>query len=390
VKVLYVNHTATIGGAERSLLELLAGLPDDVSPALACPDGPLVVAARKIGVPVLPIPSTALSFRLHPLHTPQGLVDLGRAAIAVRQRARRFDADLIHANTVRAGLVAAPLRRIGGPPVVAHVRDCLPRGAAAELTRRAIGSGSALVLTNSDHTAASFAPNGSRARIRTVHNSVDLDMFDPAHSDRAECRSRLGLAPSVAALGVIAQITPWKAQDDAIRALASLRQRSHEAVLLLVGETKFVRGSEAFDNVAFERSLHGLVEELGLDASVKFLGERADVPEILSALDLVLVPSWEEPFGRSAIEAMAMAVPVIATSVGGPAEIISHDVDGLLLPPRQPELWAEAAADLLETPGRLQEMGSAARRTAVARFGREEHVRAVLAAYGEALKGAQR
>jgi glycosyltransferase involved in cell wall biosynthesis len=388
VKVLYVNHTATVGGGERSLLELLAGLPDDVSPVLACPEGDLAVAARRLGVPVMPITEAAPSFRLDPVQTAGSLVALGRATVAVRRAARRTQADLIHANSVRGGLIATPLARLGGPPVVVHVRDCLPAGAAASLTRRAIGFGAALVLTNSAYTATRFAPNGSRARVRTVHNSVDLSVFDPEWIDRAEARARLGLDGDAAALGVIAQITPWKAQDDAIRALAGLRRRGRQARLLIVGEAKFARGTETFDNRAFESSLHALVQELGVEAAVEFLGEREDVPKILRALDLVLVPSWEEPFGRSVIEAMATGTPVIATNVGGPAEIVTDGVEGILLPPRQPDRWAETAASLLEEPDRLRAMATSGRQKAVAHFGRDKHVQAVMAASRDALDGA--
>jgi glycosyltransferase involved in cell wall biosynthesis len=390
VKVLYVNHTATVGGGERSLLELLAGLPEDIAPVLACPEGELASAARELGVPVSTIPAAAPSFRLDLLQTPRGVVNLGRAAVAVRRAARRSRADVVHANSLRAGLITAPLARLGGPRVVVHVRDTLPAGPAASLTRRVICSSAAFLIANSRHTAANFASNGSRPRVRAIHNPVDLEVFDPARIDRAAVRSRLGLRPETVALGVVAQITPWKAQDDAIRMLAALRRRVPDARLLIAGSPKFVTGSEAFDNVAFERSLHALVAELGLDGAVTFLGERTDVPELLRALDLLLVTSWEEPFGRSLIEAMAMGTPVMATSVGGPAEIITNGIDGLLLPPRQHERWAEVAASLRESPERLHAMGEAGRRTAMVRFGRERHVQAVVAAYREALDGVAR
>jgi len=388
VRVLYVNHTATVGGGERSLLDLVQGLPGDISPALACPEGELAATARQLGVPVVPIPETALSFRLALGETARGLVNLGRAAVDVRYAARRFETELIHANSVRAGLIVAPLRRLGGPPAVVHVRDALPEGAAAALTRRAICFGASLVIANSDFTAMRFAPNGSRVRVRAIHNPVDLERFDPERIDRKAARSRLDLGPQTVALGLIAQITPWKAHDDAVRMLAVLRQHVPDARLLLVGSAKFARGSESFDNRSFERSLHALVRELGLEAAVDFLGEREDVPNILRALDLLLVPSWQEPFGRSIVEAMAMGVPVIATRVGGPAEIITDGVDGVLLPSREPVRWAAAAAALLDAPGRLEAMGAVARRTAVARFGREGHVQAILAAYREAHDGA--
>src|SRR5207302_5178465 len=115
--------------------------------------------------------------------------------------------------------------------------------------------------------------------------------------------------------------------DLAIRVAGELSGTGQPVRLLVVGSPKFTSGATRLDNRAYLDELHRLVAELGLDDTVLFLGEREDVPEILAATDLVLVPSWEEPFGRAIVETMAMGVPVIATSIGGPAEIISDGVD---------------------------------------------------------------
>jgi glycosyltransferase involved in cell wall biosynthesis len=131
---------------------------------------------------------------------------------------------------------------------------------------------------------------------------------------------------------------------------------------------KFRSGSTRYDNDAYMASLHRLVEQLDLGDHVRFLGEREDVPDILRALDLLLVPSWEEPFGRVVIEAMAMRTPVIATSQGGPAEVIDDDVDGRLLPPRDPDCWAENIEKLLADPAGRRAMGMAGRAKVVERF----------------------
>jgi glycosyltransferase involved in cell wall biosynthesis len=216
-----------------------------------------------------------------------------------------------------------------------------------------------------------------------VYNAVDLERFDPERVDREAARVSLGLGSEALAMGVVSQITPWKAQDDAIRTLAAVRRRGLDARLLVVGDAKFTVGSIRYDNEAFEHSLRGLVAELGVGGAVHFLGERRNVPEILRALDLVLVPSWEEPFGRIVIESMAMQTAVIATDVGGPPEILDGEGAGVLLPPRQPERWADEAERLLSDPVRRHAMGTAGRAVAAARFTREAHMEAVLAGYDE-------
>jgi glycosyltransferase involved in cell wall biosynthesis len=140
-----------------------------------------------------------------------------------------------------------------------------------------------------------------------------------------------------------------------------------------------------YDNEAYEAALHGLTSDLGVGEAVTFLGERTDIPEILRALDVVLVPSWEEPFGRTVIEAMAMGTPVIATSVGGPAEIIRSGRDGLLLPPRDPARWAESVCNLLRHPEIREDMGRRGRDRVMSTFAREAEVDAVLESYERVL-----
>ena len=390
MRVLYVNHTSEISGGERSLLELITGLPDEVSAAVACPEGPLANAARRLGVPVEVIRGTEGSLRLHVWHTSRGVLDIARAAWSVRRRAAARGADLVHANSVRAGLAAALASSTGGPPVVVHVHDALPPGRTSALALKAIGRRAAVVIPNSHYTEASVARVHPTASVRVVHGAVDLRRFDPAGIDPAAARALLGLEPSAFVLAVVAQITPWKGQDDAIRTVGLLKRRGLEARLLIVGSPKFVSGATRYDNRAYARLLGRLTESLGLGEEVSFLGERADIPEILGAVDVLLVPSWEEPFGLAIVEAMAMQVPVVATNVGGPVEIIRSGEDGLVLPPRTPEIWAAAIEGLAQNPGLREEMGLKARQQAAARFGVGQHVKEVLSTYEEALLSRER
>lgn len=177
-------------------------------------------------------------------------------------------------------------------------------------------------------------------------------------------------------LGLIAQITPWKGQLRAVRVLAQLRRLHPGAELVIIGEAKFITESTSFDNRAYERELRRTVTELGLDDAVHFLGERDDIFRVLAGVDILLVPSTEEPFGRTVIEAMAMGVPVIATDAGGPAEIIRDGVDGLVLPPDATDRWVEAA-NLLSERGRSAE----SRDYAAQRFSPQRHADAVVSTY---------
>jgi L-malate glycosyltransferase len=387
MRVLYGNHTAEVSGGERSLLSLLAALPDSVEPLVASPAGQLQSAVRALAVPVTTITGTAGSLRLHPVHTPQALAEMSAAAVQVRRAAGRSRAEVLHANSIRAGIVLG-LARGARAPVVVHVRDCLPEGAASSATMRLIAATATTVIANSHYTARWVSTAAPRARVEVIYNAVDLALWDPARIDREGARARPG-DPSGGPLllGVVGQLSPWKGQDTAIEALRLLCEEGRDARLLLIGSAKFIARATRFDNERYLARLHELAAGAGLGDRVSWLGEREDVPELMRALDVLLLPSWEEPFGRSLIEAMALGVPVIATNVGGPPEIISDGVEGYLLAPREPGPWAQAIARLADDPGRAAEMGMAGRRRVQERFTVARHVAEVLDLYARIAAG---
>jgi len=384
MRILYVNHTGELGGAEHSLLTLLAGLPDDVEPIVMSPAGPLREGVHALGVRTLPIAGTQASFRLHPLRTPRALAHVAYSGVTVRCAAHRIRADLIHANSVRAGLIVAFGRAIGAPPVVVHVRDVLPPGFASSAIRRTLAAAAARTICISEYVAERFSEDAA-GRTVVVPNGVDMTRFLPAAAERERVRGELGVGPDQILLGVVAQITPWKGQDDAVAALARVREVHPGTRLVLVGEAKFVGRDVRYDNQAFAEALRTQADRLGVADAVQMTGERTDVPAMLAALDIALVPSWEEPFGRTVIEAMAMKRAVVATSVGGPSEIIEHGRTGLLMRPRRPEEWSAAIAGLIADAPLRCALGSAARASLVGRYDQASAVDQTVAHYRDIL-----
>ncbi len=385
MKVLYVSHTAVVSGAERSLLDLLGALPDTVEPLLATPPGPLQALAQQRGITTTVIAGTAGSLRVHPLHTPRALIEMAVAAWQVRRAAARHGADVVHANSIRAGLVLG-LARLRRTPTIVHVRDCLPPGRVSRATLRLIASTATTIVANSQYTAASVLAAAPSARVEVVHNAVDLQRFDPESIDRDAARARLGEAGGRRLLlGVVAQLSPWKGQDTAIETLGLLCGEGFDAHLLLIGSAKFVARSTRFDNEDYVARLRELIATAGLEDRVSWLGEREDVPQIIRALDVLLLPSWEEPFGRAAIEAMALGVPVVATDVGGPREIIEDGREGYLVAPRQPSAWARAIARVAQSADGGAAMGRAGRERAEQQFTIARHVHATLDVYERAI-----
>jgi glycosyltransferase involved in cell wall biosynthesis len=384
--VLYVSHTGALGGAEWSLLELVQGMRSRVDVAVACPPGELADSVCDLNVPRFTIRPVPLGFRLSTRATARGLVRAIGATFDIGRAARHFRADVVHANSVRAGIVAIAARAVGAPPPLVHVRDALPATLAGRLSAGFVKHGARLIVANSRFTASRLSGNGSGA-IRVVYNGVDVNRLQTFPTDRAVVRNKLGFTAESPLLGVVAQLTPWKAQDDAIRVLALVREQRPDTQLALVGEAKFRDAATSYDNVSYETSLHRLADSLGVDDAVSFLGERRDVPDVLRALDILLVPSWHEPFGRSVIEAMAVGTPVIATNVGGPNEVLVNRMTGLLLPPRHPRAWAEAVLELLEDPSDRTRIAENAAEAVRARFDRDQQIEEIAEVYHELCSG---
>jgi glycosyltransferase involved in cell wall biosynthesis len=332
-----------------SLLDLLGALPPGVDVAAACPPGELDERLRRMGVATTPIPAVDAGFRLDLRHTPSGVAAAGRGAVIVMRLARRRAVHVVHANSVRAALIAVAAARLGAPRPTAHVRDFLPHSAAGRLVRGIVNHGAAALVTNSAATAAQWGPTTLPTTVAI--GPVDIDRFDPARVDRAAARRDLGVADGGGpVLTVLAQLTPWKGQDLAIEVTARLRPRWPGVQLLIAGDVAFDSPATTLDNRTYASSLRSRATAPDVDGSVRFLGRKDDVPAVLAATDVLLVPSWHEPMGRTVLEALAMGVPVAATDQGGPAEVLTDPALGTLIPPRDVSAWTAAVGELLSRP----------------------------------------
>jgi glycosyltransferase involved in cell wall biosynthesis len=365
-------------------MRLISGLRGGHSLAVACPDrGRLAAAVDAAGIQRMPLPAADVSLQAHPLLTPLGVGQLMSAGVALRVAAQRHRADVIHANSLRAGLSAAVSTRLGGPPVVVQVHEHLPASVLGRATREAIARSAAAVVAVTGYTAANFNEGLAVERAKPVYISIDQERFDPERVQPAPLRRELALPRDTVLIGEVAQITPWKGQDTAIRMLSAMRRVRSDVHLVLVGDVEFNTKSTRFDNQRYLTHLHALAADLGLSGCVHFLGHRADVPAVLSALDLTVLPSWSEPFGTVAAESMAMGTPPMVGAVGGVPEYVEDGRSGIVLPPDDPEEWAGAALALLADPERVAAMGALARQ-ASDRFTDRRYAELMLAAYERA------
>jgi glycosyltransferase involved in cell wall biosynthesis len=182
-------------------------------------------------------------------------------------------------------------------------------------------------------------------KVRTIQNGVDIPRFRSAHPIN---RSALGWGDENVVIGCVARLEPEKGHTILLDAFRRVYARRPHARLLLIGG-----GSE-------RQRLELLSSNFGLNGSVQFLGSRADIPELLGACDLVTLASIQEGLPMALLEAMAAGKPVVATKVGIVPELVQGGQTGLLVPPGNAELLAEALDTLITDPMRGQRLAAAA------------------------------
>ncbi|MGC8835004.1 MAG: glycosyltransferase, partial [Armatimonadota bacterium] len=206
-------------------------------------------------------------------------------------------------------------------------------------------------------------------RLRIIPNGIQVPI--PKHS-REDVRSALGIAPNAPVAIVVARLMEDKGVAGAIKAHTVLRQRAPNAVLLIAGDGP--------DRDALEL----MAEELGVESSVRFLGYRDDVPDLLAASDVCIIPSVFEGQSLVALEAMALGIPVVATSVGGLAEVVQHDKTGLLVDPMNHAALADAAFFLIQNKERARQLAEAGRNYVLSFYTRDIMVSKVAEVYRSA------
>jgi glycosyltransferase involved in cell wall biosynthesis len=329
VRVLFVDQSAQLGGAELSLIGHVTDAPFALT-VLLFEDGPLATQLRRNGIAteVLSVGETAADIRRDSgWRRAIGAVPAVCAlAWQVARRARAYD--LVYANSQKAFVICALATALARVPLVWHLHDILTADHFGRFLRRFVvrlaNARATWVIANSTATATAFIGLGGRAdRVSVVYQGIDDAAFVAvAPATVAALRAQLG-GETARLVGIFGRLAAWKGQAVFLRALA-----------LVPDVTGVIVGDALFGEQAYERQLHELTAELGLGERVKFLGFRDDVPALMRAMDVIVHSSIAaEPFGRVVVEAMLAGKPVIASAAGGILEILEDGRTGLLCEP---------------------------------------------------------
>ncbi|NLS92549.1 MAG: glycosyltransferase family 4 protein [Planctomycetaceae bacterium] len=254
--------------------------------------------------------------------------------------------DVLHTHMSRAHSFGVLLRWMAGIPCVATAHSCRVQFhwmfndlviAVSERTRRF-------------HESYNLV---QPHRIQTIHSFVDDRSIDRLpDEERRQVRASFGAKDEDLLVGIAGPVCPRKGQIHMVHAMPRLLDRAPNARLVLVGD---VTAPDYATRIRTD------AETLGVAARIVWAGRRDDISRIISAFDVSVSPSLEEDFPQAALEAMAAAVPVVATDVGGAAECVVPGETGFLVPPHNPRALAQAVASLATSPQAREEMAAAGR-----------------------------
>jgi glycosyltransferase involved in cell wall biosynthesis len=399
LRVVYLDHVARLSGGEIALLRLLPHLRRVNAHVILGEEGPLAarLAQAGISVEVLPIAAAARDARKDTMRfggaSPTALLSTLAYVARLTLRLRQLRPDLVHTNSLKAGVYGSLAANAAGIPVVWHLRDriapdYLPRPAArfvrglvVRMADGVVANSAATLVTldacDTSHPLAAGArdrngshrtvpklsmpsspprtlggpASGARDRGRRVHRVIP-DSVEPSPYPRTP-ESPATSAPT---FGIVGRIAPWKGQDLFVRAFAAAFPSGAERAVIV--------GAPLFGEEACERDLRRLIARLGLAERVELRGFREDVWSELARIDVLVHASViPEPFGQVVLEGMAAGLPVIAPDEGGPAEVIADGETGRLFAARSVDALAAEMRTLGADPQARERLGSAARRS---------------------------
>lgn len=355
--ILYVLHSLGRGGTENGVVNLLNRMDPArfrFTIALTERNRDMLERVERPGVEVV---SVRRRWGNDPLYPAQ-----------LYALCRRIRPDLIHTRNFSCieGLAAG---RLAGVRAVLHSEHGRDVDEAVSFKRRRVFLRSLLyrfadrVVTVSEELREALLAQVDVApeKLQCVPNGVDLGRF-AVRGGREKVRREFGVAPGEVVIGSLGRHDPVKDYRSLIRGFASLvASRRNDPSLPRV---RLVLCGEGPEHAA----LRALAAELGLADDVVFPGFRNDVPDVLAAFDAFVLPSVTEGMSNAILEAMATGLPCIATQVGGNGELVSHGVNGLLVPPASPESLAAAMHVVADDADERHRMGHASRRRAEFRF----------------------
>jgi len=317
-KVLLFFEYATLNGGEFSMLAMLETLGQTEFEFVAAvpTSGMLTERLEQCGIQVLPLK----------LRDTQGQkLSIEQINSHLVELVRQVSPDIVHANSLSMGRMVGRIASQLPIRCTSHLRDIirLNKTAVSDLNRNA-GLIAVSNATKQFHVEQGILPG----KLHVIYNGVNTELFRPTPSTGI-LKQELSLSDSAVLVANIGQICLRKGQTLLAQAAVSLAEEFPDANYLFIGQ----RHSQKQESIVYEKAIGLIFREAGIEERLKCLGFREDVPVILNEVDLLVHTAHQEPLGRVLLEAASCGQAIVATEVGGTAEILADQVSAVLVRP---------------------------------------------------------
>jgi len=362
MKILFLDQSGKPGGAELCLVDIAKPFGENALVGLfADGDFRKLLEKNQIPVEVLTTQAIQVSKESGLFQALSSLTQIIPLINQVVQRAKKYD--LIYANTQKALVVGAIASFLARRPLVYHLHDILSLEHFSKTNLRVavnlINRCATLVIANSQASKTAFLQAGGKPNlVQVIYNGFAAKNYEIDELAVRNLKENLELVGKFV-VGHFSRLSPWKGQHILIDALCQCPQ---DVVVILVGDA-------LFGEQEYVKDLHEKVTALGLENRVKFLGFRADIPQLMAVCDLVAHTSIApEPFGRVIIEAMLCGKPVVAAQAGGAIELVQDGINGFLVTPGKPQELARVINNCRQESVKTANIANNAKISATQRF----------------------
>lgn len=349
-RVLHLITGSFIAGAENVILTVAEGMKGSQFESEICtltPTGDLHKKANQIA-----IKSYALGYK--------NILSLPKIIIKLMLLLYKNKYDIINTHLPQASVIGIIISRLRGIPYIIetrHYSDYMYKYSNRInqwLDKKTVNMADHVIVVSHAGKVVLMNREGVKEeKISVIYNGINISKFSSNH--RIQIRKQLGIDNKMV-LTFTASYHPRKGHKYLLESVGMLKKKYPDVIILLIGDG------------ILKANLEALTKQLHLEDNVRFLGYRTDIPELLNATDIYVHSSVEEGFGIAIIEAMAAGLPVIATNVGGIPEIITHNKNGILVPPEDPQALSSAMSDLIDHPDKRKTLAESGRRHVGANF----------------------
>ncbi len=286
----------------------------------------------------------------------------------------RYNIHILHTHDARSDVTGLLISRMYGIPIISFAHGWLNWVSAfskerlyAYLEALVVSLSNGIVVASRHMERDLMEKRVPQAKINYIPYGIDTKKFNVNHQ-RNHIRKEFNIRPDSPLIGTVGRFHPWKGQKYFLEAAKVVGEKCPEARFLIVGEVAFDEHKQ------YRQDLLDLTQTLNLEDKVIFTGSRKDIPQIMNAIDLFVLPSLREPFGIVIIEAQACGKPAIGTSVGGIPEAIKEGNTGMLVRPGDSKGLARAILSLLSNRKKMQMMGAAGRKRVEELFSTERMI----------------